>query len=188
MQFILVHGAYGSPEGNWFPELQEKLEALGQHVLIPRFPTPEGQNLTNWIKVYEDAVKTLDPNEKLCLIGHSLGPLFILHIVEYCQLQLDSAIFVSPFMSKLNNPQFDSINNSFYKDDFDFGKLKKLIPVSYVLYSNNDPYVPASYSTTFADKLGSEKIVVKGGKHLNSEAGFTTFPLVLNLCKKLIGD
>ncbi|MBI2074793.1 MAG: alpha/beta hydrolase [Candidatus Levybacteria bacterium] len=186
MKFVIFHGAYGNPEGNWFPELKEKLEALGQQVIVPSFPTPYNQNLNFWLSAFEKVKKEFKRGEKLCFIGHSLGPLFILHLIQKYNLKLDSAIFVSPFLEKLGKPLFDKVNKTFYKNDFDFRKLKKLIPVSYTLYSNNDPYVLSKNSIDFAKKIDSSPIIVKGAGHMNSEFGFNKFPLIVELCKTRI--
>lgn len=70
----------------------------------------------------------------------------------------------------------EKTRNSKTKSDFN--------SVSYVLYSDNDPYVDKKLSLDFAEKLGSKKILIRGGKHLNSEAGFDDFPLVFELCVK----
>jgi len=201
MKFVIFHGSFGSPEENWFPELKERLESLGQEVIAPQFPiedwdefteigpdmVPKKQNLENWLKFFKEKVlPQIKKDEKLCFIGHSIGPVFILHAVDRFSIQLDSAIFVSPFLEKLKDDvpwQFNLVNSSFYKADFDFNKLTNLIPVSYVLYSNNDPYVDKKYPTDFARRLGSSVIVINNGKHLNAEAGFLKFPLVLELCK-----
>jgi predicted alpha/beta hydrolase family esterase len=202
MKFVIFHGSFGNPEGNWFQELKEKLEALGQQVLVPQFPVenweevtkigPKGhltkQNLKNWFRTYEKEVLPFIRNEKkICFIGHSLGPLFILHIVDKYNLLLDSAFFVVPFISRLNNYkgfwQFDKVNATFYKTDFDFAKLRKLIPISYVLYSTNDPYVPSSYPKEFSSRLNSSTILVNKAGHLNSEVNLNEFPLIFELCK-----
>lgn len=199
MKFVLIHGAFGSPEGNWFPELKDKLESLGQTVIVPQFPveswdelTKAGpgivakkQTLANWLAVLEPIVKSFHKGEKLCFIGHSLGPVFILHAVEHFHLQLDSAIFVSPFMDPVKSKkfwQFDIVNSSFYKTDFDFEELKKSIPVSYVLYSDTDPYVSKNHSQLFGNALNSSMILVKRAGHMNSEVNLNEFPLVLDLC------
>ncbi len=198
MKFVVFHGSFGSPEDNWFPQLAENLESLGQKAIIPKFPVedwqeitkkgtrflPQKQNLTNWLKVFDQIRKEFEPVEKLCFIGHSLGPLFILHVVDKWDIKLDSAIFVSPFMEELKSQwQFDLVNRSFYKNDFDFAKLKKLIPTSYTLYSDNDPYVKEKLSIDFAKKLDSSLIKVNKGGHLNIEVNLNNFPLVLELCK-----
>lgn len=191
MKFIVFHGSFASSESNWFPELKEKLESLGQTVIVPQFPIDDwdrisgNQNLQSWLLTFEkEVLPKIKKGEKLCFIGHSLSPLFILHTVSKFSLRLDSAIFVSPFMDELERlSQINHVNKTFYKTDFDFEKLKKLIPVSYVLYSDNDPYVDKKYSIEFGKRLDSSLILVKGGKHMNSETGFTSFPLVYELCK-----
>jgi len=201
MKFVLFHGAFGSPEGNWFPELKDKLESLGQDVIVPNFPVeswdkitkngptvpPKHQSLMNWFKAFEPIVETFYKEDKLCFIGHSLGPVFILHAVERFNIQLDSAIFVCPFLEKLNRSwQIDLVNKTFYKTDFNFDSLKQRIPRSTVLYGNNDPYVNEKYSIEFANKMGSTLIKIQNGGHLNSEFGYVSFPLIVDLCKKFI--
>jgi predicted alpha/beta hydrolase family esterase len=197
MKIIIFHGSFGNPQENWISDLKQKLVQIGQDVIVPQFPVedwdkmtmigPDGifnnQNLKNWIRVFSDIKSNILTNEPLCFIGHSIGPLFILHIVESFNIQLDSAIFVCPFLEKLNKSwQIDSVNNSFYKKDFDFTKLKKLIPVSYSLFTNNDPYVDPKYAREFAQLMDSNLIEIKNGGHLGETAGFKKFPLLVDLC------
>ncbi len=138
MKFVVFHGAFGSPDGNWFPQLKETLTNLEQTVVVPTFPTddwgemlkagknfkPKKQLLKNWFRVFEKIMKGFKKGEKLCFVGHSLGPLFILHVVEKYGIKLDSAIFVSPFLDSLGNWKVDIVNKTFYKTDFDWKKLK----------------------------------------------------------------
>jgi len=197
MKFVLFHGSFGSPGSNWLPELKDKLESLGQEVIAPVFPVDtweritasgervpsEKQNLTNWFFEFEKIYATFEKGEKCVFIGHSLGPLFILHVVEKYNISLDSAIFVCPFLEKLHKSwQIDHVNKSFYKKDFNFRTLKKLIPVSYVLYSNDDPYVDQKYSEDFGEAMGSSMILLKRAGHMNSEVNLNDFPLIMDLC------
>lgn len=202
MKFVIFHGAFGSPQSNWFPELAEKLRELGQEVIIPKFPTddwdditkpgpkvsPKKQNLGNWLTTFEkEVLPKIQKRDKLCFVAHSLWPVFVLHVVEKYNLKLDCGLFASPFMENLGRAgQIDHVNKTFYKTNFDFKKLQKLIPLSYVLYSDNDPYVDKKFSLDFAKKLGSCVIQVEGGGHLNSEIGLVKFPLFLELCKTRI--
>jgi len=200
MKFIIFHGSYSSPEGNWFPDLKEKLESLGQEVIIPQFQTEDwkmiaqsgpktrvaNQTLDNWLKAFDKIFQKFQKGEPLCFIGHSLGAAFILHLVDKYNLTLDCAIFVSPFLDQLGDWRFDLVNQHFYKTNFNFQKLKKFIPISYTLYSNNDPYVKNSHSIDFAKKLNSSLLVVKSAGHLNSEVNLNEFPLVFELCKTRI--
>lgn len=197
MKFVIFHGAFGSPEANWFPDLKEDLEALGQTVITPQFPVEnwdtvvqngptvplKHQSLASWLAVFEkEVLPLLKGKEKLVFIGHSLAPVFILHAVSKYKITLECAIFVSPFMDKLDRWEFNHANVTFYKTDFDFDELKQLIPVSYVLYSDNDPYVSKSHSLLFAKALDSSSILVRTAGHMNASVNLNEFPLVRDLC------
>ncbi|OGK15454.1 hypothetical protein A2862_01545 [Candidatus Roizmanbacteria bacterium RIFCSPHIGHO2_01_FULL_38_41] len=200
MKFIIFHSSYGNPEENWVPELKQSLEALGQTVLTPQFPCDDWdeiskigpkaiakhQTLANWLNVFEkDVLPRISSDDKLCFVGHSIAPLFILHVVSKFNLQLDSAIFVSPFLDDIGgeNWQFKTVNGTFYKTDFDWEKLHKLIPTSYVLYSDDDPYIDQHFFLDFGAKMKSSMILVRRAGHMNSAVNLNEFPLVLELCK-----
>jgi len=198
MKFVIFHGAFGSSDGNWFPELKVRLEELGQEVLVPQFPVDKWndittmnetkyiskQSLSAWHEVFKAQVLPfIGKNEKVIFVGHSLGAVYILHAVEEFKLQLDSAIFVSAFLDKLGKDwQIDKVNESFYKTDFDFEDLKKRIPTSYVLYSDNDPYVDKQHAQLFSRALESSIIFVKRAGHMNMEVNVNELPLVFELC------
>jgi len=199
MKVVIFHGSYGNPEENWTPWLKQKIEQKGYEVVVPNFPcedwdyvTKQGENyisdkqtLNNWIRVFKNL--NLDLDEEYIFIGHSLGPVFILHLIEKFNIKLNGAIFVSPFLEDIKSDwHFYSVNKSFYKTNFDFENIKNHISKSYVLYGDDDPYVEYKYFKDFADKIGSEMIAIKGGKHLNESAGFKEFPKLLEIAMELI--
>jgi uncharacterized protein len=197
MQFLIIHGSFGSPESNWFPQLKESLESFKQKVILPRFPvddwdqltqkgegsTTTNQTLENWLKTLEPYVNQIK-SEPTVVVAHSLGPLFILHAIEKFALTFDCGIFVSPFLEKLHKSwQIDAANATFYKTDFNYSHLKISVPLSYVIYSENDPYVDTKYIIKFVQKMASTSIPVKNAGHFNSQVNLNEFPLVLELCK-----
>lgn len=197
MKFVIFHGSLGSSNGNWFPSLKEKLEYMGQTVYCPQYPVdlkeniPQeitektSQNLDRWTKHFENEVlPNLLGNEKICFIAHSLGNIFVLHLVEKYKIKLDCAIFVSPFLDLPSNITwpYNVVNSTFYRTDFDFSKLKKYIPVSYVLYSDTDPYVKPHVALHFATVLDSSHIMVRRAGHMNAAVNMNEFPLVYDLC------
>ncbi|KKS98738.1 MAG: hypothetical protein UV73_C0001G0259 [Candidatus Gottesmanbacteria bacterium GW2011_GWA2_43_14] len=195
MQFVIFHGSLGSNRGNWFSDLKNKLTDMGQEVICPQFPVDSydkikkgsatKQNLTSWMETFErDVLPQLDISKKICFIGHSLGNLFILHVLSKHKIPLDCAIFVSPCLDKLGLVpwQYDLVNTAFYKTDFDFDELIRFVPTSYVLYSDNDPYIEPRRALHFAKVMESSPIFIKKAGHLNSEVNLNEFPLVFELC------
>jgi hypothetical protein len=59
LRVIVLHGAHGGPDTNWFPWLHAALNAEGIEVLRPRFPTPQDQSLEAWLTTYDLAVESL---------------------------------------------------------------------------------------------------------------------------------
>ena len=52
LRVVILHGAYGRPDSNWFLWLAERVQAAGHETLLPRFPTPQGQSLEAWLDAY----------------------------------------------------------------------------------------------------------------------------------------
>jgi len=177
MKAIIIHGSYGSPDENWFPWLKEELEKRGWDVFAPKFPTPKNQSLESWLKAFESYKQYLGPNT--ILVGHSLGPAFILRILETSKSRAHSCYFVSGWIGKLNLPEFDSINRTFVERDFNWKKIKSKCKKFVVFASTDDPYVPGEKTGGLAEKLGADFIVVRGAGHFNSKAGYSEFPLLL---------
>ena len=177
---VIIHGTYGHPKENWFPWLKSELEKLDCRVFVPKFPTPKNQSLENWLKVFEEYKQYLDENS--IVIGHSLGPAFLLNIIEKVDKPIKAAFFVSGFTGLLNHP-IDKINKSFVDKSFDWQGIRQNCPKFFVFHSDNDPYVPLEKSKEFAKNLGVSVILVKNAGHFNEKAGYTKFDLLLNKIK-----
>lgn len=196
--FLILHGSFATPDSNWFMMLKERLERINQTVLLPAFPVDQydqmqpksdtNENLESWLTV---AKGVLQPylDRSFVIVGHSLGPLFALHLIEQLNLKVDCLIAVSPFLSLSDKKvpwQFQAVNRTFYKTDFNQKNLKGLIQTAYVLYSDNDPYVPSENGRAFAKLIDASEIPVKGAAHMNAEVNLREFPLVLELCKSRV--
>ena len=181
MNIFIIHGSFGNPKENWFPWLKRELEKTGHKVFVPIFPTPKKQNLNNWLKVFEPYETYL--NEQSIIIGHSLGPAFILSILETLEKSIQACYFVSGFLGLLGNSEFDEINKTFMDKDFDWEKIKGNCKNFHVYHSDNDPYVPLEKAKEFAEKLNVDVKVVKGAGHFNMETGYDKFELLLSNIK-----
>jgi predicted alpha/beta hydrolase family esterase len=182
---FIIHGSYGHPKENWLPWLKEMLEKSGHTVFIPEFSTPEGQSLEKWTEEFEDYLHQLDKDS--IFVGHSLGPAFILSILEELSLPkpIKASFFVSGFIGLLGNPDFDEINKTFVNKSFKWQKIKQNCEKFYVFHSSNDPYVPLEKAKELAKNLGVEVILVENAGHFNEKAGYTKFELLLEKIKNV---
>lgn len=203
MKSFILHGSYTKIDDSkyWFPWLKDQLTTSGQQVIAEQFPTEKWadverwdsaskqsynsiQSLASWESFFANTVYPQIKNSPFNFIGHSIAPLFLLHLLEKYPLQIEKAVFVAPFFNIPDRReiwQFYPVNKTFYKSDFDFKKIKSKIHKSFAVFSDNDPYVPASEPPLFAKKLGSEIHLVRGGKHCGSN--FPQFPLLIELLK-----
>lgn len=197
-----MHGSYLSTKEKWFSWVKAQLEARGQKVIFEIFPTDDYDEVT---KIGPDKISSYTPkqnleiwegkfvaeilpqlnSEPIVFIGHSLAPLFMLHMLQKYSFKLAGAIFVAPFFDIPDRPpiwQFYPTNKTFYRSDFDFAKIKSQIEKSCVVYGDDDPYLPATEPPLFAQKLGSELVVIPKGGHCGSI--FKEFPQILDILSR----
>lgn len=204
MHYLILHGTFGSNQGNWFPWLKEKLEEQKHTVTLPQFPIEDfedmsakgqsyvcnNQNLQNWLNYFESNVfpliKDAIANNTLVIIAHSLAPLFCLDLIQKFNLKLKTAVFVAPFLELTTGYwQYDQINADFVSKSLDFNLIKRSIGQSFVYLSNNDPYVSLKTSQDFARAIGSKELLIEDAGHFNANFGYTTFPALLELLASL---
>jgi predicted alpha/beta hydrolase family esterase len=203
MNFLIMHGSYGSPEENWFRWLERQLKENGHKVILEQFPVDDWdvvnkigvsdivqyqpvQTLSAWDEYFASHVLPRLQAEPKVFVGHSIAPIFMLHMLQKYDFKLAGAVFVAPFFNIPDGPkvwQFFPVNHTFYSYDFDFTKIQSQLGKSYVVYGDDDPYVRSTEPPLFAEKLGSEIHVVPGGGHCGGI--FKEFPLVRDLALSL---
>ncbi len=175
MNYIILHGSFGSKDGNWFPWLKEQLTNNGKIVECPQMPVGVGnQNFENWSNVMD----TLTINENTTIIAHSIAPIFVCKYLISNKIKVNKLIFVCGFNNYLGiDNDFDAVNGPMFIDNFD--DVKKLCNDIVCYYSDNDPYVKFEVEKDFADKLTEKQFIIKNGGHINSESGYTKFEEIL---------
>ncbi|MFA6024457.1 MAG: alpha/beta fold hydrolase [Candidatus Gracilibacteria bacterium] len=171
---FIIHGVGGSPKENWFPWLQSELEKRGHKVIVPQFPTPEGQTLENWLtklKEYE-----ADLTSETIVVGHSLGGSFILNVLE--RYPVKAAYLVACVFGVLGNA-FDEGMKSFAQRNFDWQTIRANCPRFEIFHSNNDPYIPLAKAQELSLLLSTPITLIKGAGHFNAASGYTKFEALL---------
>lgn len=171
---FIFHGTEGYPEENWFPWLKGELEAKGHKVFVPQFPSPPvvPAKISEWFKILKSYEKYI--NEDTILIGHSLGGIFALRVLEKLDHPVKAAFFVgAPIGVKpILNYERDS---SFSGFDFDFESIKSKAKHFEVYHSDTDPYVSLDNGKELAKKLGVKLNFVPNAGHFNAKAGYLKF-------------
>ena len=173
--YLIIHGSFGSSEGNWFPWLKEQLEKDNKKVLIPQMPVGiDKQNFDSWSEV----LNKIDINEFTTIIAHSIAPIFICKYLITNKIKVKKLIFVCGFNNYFGiNRDFDTVNGPMYIDNYT--DIKNYCDNIICYYSDNDPYVKYEVEKEFASSISNKEYVIKGGGHINSESGYTSFEAIL---------
>jgi len=180
---FIFHGTAGSPEGNWFPWLKKELEEAEQQVIIPRFPTPEGQSLAAWLQILDQYKEYI--NGETMFIGHSLGGMFLLKVLENLQHPVCAAFFVAAPIGVRPIKYYDS-DYSFTQFKFNWQKIIKKTQHFAVYHSDNDPYVSLGNGKALARHLNVPLHFISNAGHLNAESGWVKFEQLLQDIKKVL--
>ncbi|MBN1779025.1 MAG: alpha/beta hydrolase [Candidatus Buchananbacteria bacterium] len=182
---FIFHGTEGYPEENWFPWLKQKLEEKGHRVFVPQFPSPPimPASITEWFAVFKNYEKYI--NQDTIIIGHSLGGVFTLRVLEKLTKPIATAVFVgTPIGVKpILNYQRDS---SFSGFDFDWPKIKNSAKHFLVYQSDDDPYVSLGNGESLAEKLRVDLTFIPSSGHFNTKAGYTKFEKLLQDLEPLL--
>lgn len=173
--YLIIHGSFGSSEGNWFPWLKEQLEKDNKKVLVPQMPVGiDKQNFDSWSEV----LNKIAINEFTTIIAHSIAPIFICKYLITNKIKVKKLIFVCGFNNYFGiNKDFDTVNGPMYIDNYT--DIKNYCDNIICYYSDNDPYVKYEVEKEFASSISNKEYVIKGGGHINSESGYTSFEAIL---------
>jgi len=180
---FIFHGTAGWPEENWFPWLKQKLEEKDCEVIVPQFPTPEGQSLQAWLDVFQKFEGKI--TDDTIMIGHSLGGVFLLRLMENFLEPIKAAIFVgTPIgIGQLKNQQSD---NNFSGFDFNWDNIKNKAKQVMVYQSDTDPYVPLENGKHLAKHFGINMAFIPNAGHFNKAAGYVEFPELFEKIKEVL--
>jgi uncharacterized protein len=175
---FIFHGTEGHPEENWFPWLKKELEQRNCTVFVPQFPSPAGKpaKISEWFNVLKNFEKHIKENS--ILIGHSLGGIFTLRLLEKLAHPVKEAVFVGTPIGIRPILNFDR-DKGFSGFDFDWVKIKKNAQHCAVYQSDDDPYVGLENGKELAKHLGIGLSFIPNAGHFNEKAGYTRFDALL---------
>lgn len=171
---FIFHGTEGHPKENWFPWLKQELEAKGYNVIVPQFPSPPvvPARVSEWFNVLKEYDKYIDENT--VFVGHSLGGIFTLRVLEKLEHPVKAAFFVGAPIGVKPILNYDR-DSSFSGFDFDWDNIRSKAKNFVVYQSDDDPYVGLGNGKELARHLGIELSFIPNAGHFNTKAGYTEF-------------
>lgn len=176
MTVLILHGIEGHAGIHWQQWLHAELTQRGYNVLMPHLPNSDHPERQTWLTEVKKAAAEVNPKD-LIIVAHSLGVVSALDYLEANQAYV--LVSVSGFAA-----DYGAELNSYFLNEksIDFKKVNSNLRQAFVLYGDDDPYVPQTALKHLADKLGIKNpIIIPKGGHFNTEAGFNKFPQLLKM-------
>jgi len=176
MKTVLIHhGIMGKAGENWSQWLSDELVKRNLDVIMPSLSNPDRPDRQTWLNEIRELVKDVK-NQNLIIVAHSLGVPSALDYIETLDSPIAGFISVSGFAYAYG---FE-LNDYFMKEkDINFESIRRLAGRTSVYFGDDDPYVTQEALLHLAEELKVDPNIIHEGGHLNSAAGFDTFPEIL---------
>jgi uncharacterized protein len=182
-QVIIVHQWMAGADGDWRPWLKSELEKAGYKVHVPEMPDIGTPVIKAWVEKLRETVGKPDANTcvNTHLVGHSIGCQTILRYLETIDSPIGGAVFVAGWfnLDNLESEEIANIAEPWIKTPIDIARVKKVLPQSTLIISNNDPFGCFEENSQQFTAFVSKTIVVPNGGHLSSHDGYTELPAIL---------
>jgi leucyl-tRNA synthetase len=192
---LIIHGFESSGEGNWFPNIKQKLEEQGFEVFNPTMPESNHPDLQSWLKALHPYLNKL--NENSIVIGHSLGSKAAVHLLGETDKKIAKLFLVA---SAIGNPRRDwkevekqmpesnvEALQKFWQEPINWKSVNESVKKSFVILSKDDPVIdPDHYK--IADL--KDKTVEKwdGFKHFGKKDIPELFDYIIENSKDLVNQ
>ncbi|MFI7295570.1 RBBP9/YdeN family alpha/beta hydrolase [Streptomyces sp. NPDC050121] len=179
--FLILHGWQNHrPEDHWQHWLADRLTALGHDVVYPQLPDPDDPGLPEWLGELERHLRELPDADDRVVVAHSLSVPLWLHAVARETPgvgDVDRVLLVAPpsgpvlagypEVAEFVPPPLDAL---------------ELPTPTRLVAGDDDPYCPEGVQTVYGDPLGLTAELLPGAAHLDLDAGYGSWPSVLEWC------
>ncbi|RWZ67945.1 serine hydrolase family protein [Labedella populi] len=183
MRIVVAHGYLADPTRHWFPWLVEHYGA--GTITVLEFPEPDDPDLGSWVHTAAAGIGAVD--EETILLGHSLGCVTLLHVLNRLEQpwRLGGLVLVSGFVDRLPNlPKLDR----FTEEPLDLDRVRRNTTARHVLRSDDDETVAPDITDRLAMLLDAPVTIVPGGGHFVDRQGHRSLPAVLPILDRLLDE
>jgi leucyl-tRNA synthetase len=132
--FLILHGFEGSPKDNFIPWLKKSLENSGYRVEAPELPNSSNPKESEQV---DYVLKNCHIDESTVIIGHSLGAIVAMKVVEKLKTKISGLVLVSAAM----DPKFTKNVKPYHKNfdwHFNFDDIKNKITSGTAILSDTE--------------------------------------------------
>ncbi len=176
---LIVHGYANSGPTHWQTWLAEKCRDAGIETHYPELPNPYNPDLDEWIGALRTEMP--DPDGKTALVGHSLGCAVIFHVLKQEYVRTVGRVLLVAPASKRNVTESRQAYLAPFYQGMDLANARKKARRIDVFASDDDVWMSMDESAKLARELDATLHTFRSGGHLSINAGFTTFPEVLDV-------
>ncbi len=149
---VLLHGFSGSVQKGFFPWLKQSLEEGGHKVSAPELPNSANANVEEQVQFVLDNF-TFDENT--ILLGHSLGGVVAMKVLERIKTKIHQLVLVDSFIS----PGPDRAYASTTTWEFDFDKIRNCAEQITMLVDSTHAVVSADRQNGMREGLQGSVVV-----------------------------
>ena len=159
--YVILHGYTGRNDKNFIPWLKHELEQRGAKVQAPQLPNTNNPTEVEQVQYVLDHVQF---DENTVLIGHSLGGLVAMRVLEKLPHKIHHLMLVSPAVLRQFYQGSDDIDTKtgerkrfidHFSYDFDFDKISSQAVHKTILQDNNDSKSRKPSMQYIADNIGA---------------------------------
>ncbi len=164
--FVLIHGYKGSPERDFFPWLKKEIEQYSAKTYIPALPDTKDPKVAEQV---EYVLKHAKFDKNTVLLGHSLGTIVALKVLEKLKQPVQRSVLVAGFTENkfLDHDRFDEHT---FDWKFNWKKIHKNAGDVIILRDLNDPIIPYNRANKLQEFLGGKIVdTIANQTHFNSK-------------------
>ena len=159
--YVILHGYTGRNDKNFIPWLKHELEQRGAKVQAPQLPNTDSPTEVEQVQYALDHVQF---DENTVLIGHSLGGLVAMRVLEKLPHKIHHLMLVAPAVLRQFYQGSDDIDTKtgerkrfidHFSYDFDFDKISSQAVHKTILQDNNDSKSRKPSMQYIADNIGA---------------------------------
>lgn len=156
--YILLHGYGDNSKKYFFPFLSKELKKQGHNVFVPDLPNSGKPNINDQV---EYVLKNFKIDENTIILGHSLGGVLAMRLVEKINKKIRKLVILDSFL----RPEFtDGIDRSNLAQScdwkFKFSKIKANVKKIIIIADINFPTVSRTQSIELKKKLDDRLIFI----------------------------